>query len=108
MHINLRNLLPQDTMEAEELGNKELEELLDLLKMGIFKKDGYLCIHQKYFPALFIFVIQFTIILYHGMRTKLHSFLWFTMLTAYVSQKLSFFYVCQLRTFAFWTLPSTM
>lgn len=89
--INLRNLLSQDTMEAEELGNKGLEELLDLLKIGIFKKDGYLCIHQKYFPALFIFVIQFTIILYNGMRTKLHSFLWFTML---MYHKSCLFFLC--------------
>lgn len=42
MHVNLRYLLPQDTMETEELEKKDLEELPNLLKIGIFKKDGIL------------------------------------------------------------------
>lgn len=63
MHINLGNLRPQDTRETEELENKGLEELPNLLKIGIFlkKMDTYvftrnICLHYLCYPIYHYYI----------------------------------------------------
>lgn len=88
MHINLCNLLPQDTVELFSRAWKQrIGRTAKFIKnrdlFFLKKTDTYVFIRNIFLHYLYL--LSNSPSLYHGIRTKLHSFLWISTLTVYLS-----------------------